>query len=115
MEVVLSIIVIVGIILSLPVISVAVSEGKAGGEDPEKNYYDLSTRPDLRTRPGLCLHICLLEFDPEDVNKTLDHRHASSAEMEKMQSSFEWLGCFVKSVRNPTDEEALKFLQEGQY
>ena len=101
-----------GIILSLPVISVAVSEGEnpvAGVEDSEKNCYD------LRTRPGLCLHICLLEFDPEDDNKTLPQRHASSAEMKKMQSSFEKLGCFVKSVRNPTDEEALKFLQKGQY
>ncbi|XP_078322893.1 uncharacterized protein LOC144622174 [Crassostrea virginica] len=111
LKLVLSIKVIVGIILSLPVISVIGSEGEdpvAGGEDPEENCYN------LRTRPGLCLHICLLEFDPEDVNKTLEQRHSSSVEMEKMQSTFERLGCFVKSVRNPTDEEALEFLQEGK-
>ena len=101
-----------GIILSLPVISVTGSEGEdpvVGGEDPEENCYN------LRTRPGLCLYIGLLEFDPEDDKVELEKRHASSAELKKMQSSFERLGCFVKSVRNPTDEEALEFLQEGQY
>ena len=99
--------------MSLPLISVKgnISESKepkSGGEVPENCY-------DINKRPGLCLYIGLLEFDPEDVNKTMEQRHASSDEMKKMQASFEKLGCFVKSVRNPTDEEALKFLQEGQY
>ena len=103
-KLVLLVLVIVGIILSLPLISVTVSEG----EDPEENCYN------LRTRPGLCLYIGLLEFDPEDDKVELEKRHASSAEFKKMQSSFERLGCFVNSVTNPTKEQALEFLQKGQ-
>ncbi|XP_061184087.1 uncharacterized protein LOC133192159 [Saccostrea echinata] len=74
----------------------------------EDNSYPLKN-------PGLCLYIGLLEFDAdsEKAEVSLENRHSSSKEFQKMKDSFENLGCFVKKKLNPTAEQAIQFLQEG--
>jgi hypothetical protein len=54
-----------------------------------------------------------LEYEPDDEEVKLDNRHSSSPEFKKMKNCFERLGCFVKEKKNPTDSEALRFLQQG--
>lgn len=77
-------------------------------EDEEDiNCYNLK-------KPGLCLYIVELEFDPEDEKIELEKRHSSFAEFEKIKGAFEGLGCFVKKKTNPTKQEALEFLQKGK-
>ncbi|XP_056010880.1 uncharacterized protein LOC130051874 [Ostrea edulis] len=89
-----------------PDIDFSVPSMKSDDVDNNETRYDIS-------RPGLCLYIGVLEFDPEDSKVKLAGRKSSMLEFEKMKDSFECLGCFVKRKSNPTDTEALKFLQQG--
>lgn len=69
----------------------------------EDDYYTLQ-------RPGLCFYVGVLEYS---IESKLPKRHASAAELKKIQNSFEKLGCVVKQTRNPTKHLAETFLNEG--
>lgn len=70
----------------------------------EDDYYTLQ-------RPGLCFYVGVLEYS---IESKLPKRHASAAELKKIQNSFEKLGCVVKQTRNPTKHQAETFLNEGK-
>ncbi|XP_065933091.1 uncharacterized protein [Magallana gigas] len=72
-------------------------------------YKDLQDK-----KPGVCLYIVELEFDPEDENVQMENRHASIAEFKKIKGAFEGLGCYVKKLTNPTKKAAENVLQKAK-
>ncbi|XP_052673194.1 uncharacterized protein LOC128155499 isoform X2 [Crassostrea angulata] len=65
-------------------------------------------------KPGVCLYIVELEFEPEDENFQAENRHSSFPEFKKMKGAFEGLGCYVKKLTNPTKQAAEQFLNEAK-
>lgn len=74
-----------------------------------------STYKDLQDKkPGVCLYIVELEFEPEDGNVPMEKRHSSFPEFKKIEGAFEGLGCYVKRLTNPKKQAAENVLRKGK-
>eukprot|EP00105_Crassostrea_gigas_P045573 XP_019929721.1 PREDICTED: uncharacterized protein LOC105345395 isoform X2 [Crassostrea gigas] len=74
-----------------------------------------STYKDLQDKkPGVCLYIVELEFEPEDGNVPMEKRHSSFPEFKKIEGAFESLGCYVKRLTNPKKQAAENVLRKAK-